>query len=356
MSIRIMPLGDSITSGSQSPDSGGYRVKLSQDFQAGGLAVDFVGEFQDGPSSLPDRDHEGKPFETAAHLVSIVPNLMTSYHPDAVLLMIGTQDVQNGALSSPSGSGALKSEIAQILDEIASKLPNTTVFLSTLPPLGSDENGHDDISAANTAIRSAASAAVNKGEHVVLVEQNLTTSDLIDGVHPNATGYCKLGDTWYDAVHSWDTGTSGLVGDEIFRFYNPSTHEHFYTESLGERSTLMSKSSWHYEGVAFHSDATADTGTEVFRFYDKRTHTHFFTASDAERQHIIATNSHYRYEGVGFYAYEDSGGGAHTPVYRFYNTNNHTHFYTASAQEQQHVAHDLPSYRYEGVAYWVDLA
>src|SRR4051794_14811905 len=82
MSIRIMPLGDSITSGSQSPDSGGYRVKLSQDFQAGGLSVDFVGEFQDGPSSLPDRDHEGKPFETAADLVSIVPNLMDTYRPD----------------------------------------------------------------------------------------------------------------------------------------------------------------------------------------------------------------------------------------------------------------------------------
>ncbi|MFB9413576.1 hypothetical protein ACFFSQ_36150, partial [Dactylosporangium matsuzakiense] len=55
--VRVMPLGDSITEGTQVP--GGYRIGLWQRLAAGGYRVDFVGSQYNGPSSLGDHDHEG---------------------------------------------------------------------------------------------------------------------------------------------------------------------------------------------------------------------------------------------------------------------------------------------------------
>ena len=46
-----------------------------------------------------------------------------------------------------------------------------------------------------------------------------------------------------------------------------------------------------------------------------------------------------------------------TPVYRFYNFTNNTHFFTNSAAERDHVIATWPNvYRYEGEAYWINPA
>src|SRR5947208_9439666 len=57
--VKVMPLGDSITEGTQVP--GGYRIGLWQRLAAGGYRVDFVGSQYNGPSNLGDHDHEGHP-------------------------------------------------------------------------------------------------------------------------------------------------------------------------------------------------------------------------------------------------------------------------------------------------------
>src|SRR5512139_1700018 len=57
--VRIMPLGDSITDGTQVP--GGYRIGLWQRLAATGHRVDFVGSQFNGPANLGDHDHEGHP-------------------------------------------------------------------------------------------------------------------------------------------------------------------------------------------------------------------------------------------------------------------------------------------------------
>jgi hypothetical protein len=41
-------------------------------------------------------------------------------------------------------------------------------------------------------------------------------------------------------------------------------------------------------------------------------------------------------------------------VHRFYDTATDSHFYTASEAERQVVAETLATYRYEGIAYYVD--
>jgi hypothetical protein len=55
--VRVMPLGDSITEGTQVP--GGYRIGLWQRTAAAGYRVDLVGSQFNGPTALGDHDHEG---------------------------------------------------------------------------------------------------------------------------------------------------------------------------------------------------------------------------------------------------------------------------------------------------------
>src|SRR4051794_10274205 len=57
--VRVIPLGDSITEGTQVP--GGYRIGLWQRVLAGGYRVDFVGSQFNGPARLGDPDPEGHP-------------------------------------------------------------------------------------------------------------------------------------------------------------------------------------------------------------------------------------------------------------------------------------------------------
>jgi lysophospholipase L1-like esterase len=120
-----MPLGDSITSGFKSSSEWGYRGPLWNKFSGQGLAIDYVGRYQDGPSSFVDPDHQGVIWETADGLIPLIPDLMTRYKPDIVLLMIGSNDISDGG-ETPS---QLHSEMKQILDRIVSKLPKTTVLV-----------------------------------------------------------------------------------------------------------------------------------------------------------------------------------------------------------------------------------
>ena len=60
-SLRIMPLGDSITRGDKSQDTAGYRGPLWTKLLAAGYNVDYVGTATDyaGTVSGMDVNHEG---------------------------------------------------------------------------------------------------------------------------------------------------------------------------------------------------------------------------------------------------------------------------------------------------------
>src|SRR5215210_793259 len=78
--VRIMPLGDSITS-----TNGSYRETLWWKLNQAGYTADFVGSYQD--IARPDPDHQGTPGQTAHDLVPLVPDLMARYSPSVVLLL-----------------------------------------------------------------------------------------------------------------------------------------------------------------------------------------------------------------------------------------------------------------------------
>src|SRR6476619_7099245 len=87
---KVMPLGDSITEGTQVP--GGYRIGLWQRLANGRYTVDLVGSQFNGPSALGDHDHEGHPGWRIDQIDANINGWLASAGPRTVLLHIGTND------------------------------------------------------------------------------------------------------------------------------------------------------------------------------------------------------------------------------------------------------------------------
>jgi len=65
--------------------------------------------------------------------------------------------------------------------------------------------------------------------------------------------------------------------------------------------------------VNIHERTTAFTGTSsVYRFYNTQTGTHFFTISESEKNYIIDTYPQFTFEGVAWYAYPPKGSSTDT--------------------------------------------
>jgi len=200
--VRVMPLGDSITEGTQVP--GGYRIGLWQRMAAAGYRVDLVGSQFNGPSGLGDHDHEGHPGWRIDQIDANIVGWLNTYQPHTVLLHIGTNDVlQNYNLSGAPG------RLSALIDHITAAAPAAEVFVATIIPLSN--SGQEAAGRTfNAAVPGIVQSKANAGKHVHLVDMHsaLTTGDLTDGIHPTATGYDKMAAAWYAALLS----VSGSIG------------------------------------------------------------------------------------------------------------------------------------------------
>jgi lysophospholipase L1-like esterase len=202
--VRVMPLGDSITEGTQVP--GGYRIGLWQRLTSNGYRVDFVGSQFNGPASLGDHDHEGHPGWRIDQIDANIVGWLQSFTPHSVLLHIGTNDVlQNFNLSTAPN------RLSTLIDHITNTAPTAEVFVAQITPLS---NANQDAAARtfNAAIPGIVQSKVNAGKHVHLVDMHsaLTTGDLTDGIHPTAGGYDKMAATWFTALRS----VPGSIGNQ----------------------------------------------------------------------------------------------------------------------------------------------
>lgn len=93
------------------------------------------------------------------------------------------------------------------------------------------------------------------------------------------------------------------------------------------------------------------TPTPVYRFYNSSTGAHFYTISESEKSTIQASMPSFRYEGVGFYVNRVNAAGL-SPVYRFFNRLTGVHFYTISNEERASIVAGSSSFNYEGIAYY----
>ncbi len=200
--VRVMPLGDSITEGTQVP--GGYRIGLWQRMASGGYQVDFVGSQFNGPAQLGDHDHEGHPGWRIDQIDANVVGWLNTYQPHTVLLHIGTNDVlQNYNVSTAPN------RLSTLIDHITATVPSAEVFVAQIIPLANA--GQDaTVRTFNAAIPAIVQSKVSAGKHVHLVDMHsaLTAADLTDGIHPTAAGYDKMAAVWNSALLS----VAGSIG------------------------------------------------------------------------------------------------------------------------------------------------
>lgn len=136
------------------------------------------------------------------------------------------------------------------------------------------------------------------------------------------------------------------ASSDMYRMYNPSNGEHFFTKDVGERDSLQ-RAGWKYEGVGW---TAPDFGYDVFRLYNPKAGDHHYTMNYGER--LMLVRSGWKFEGVGWY----SDTNKMVPIHRAYNSNAKTgsHNYTASISEHNFLLAN--GWKHEGIGwYGVDV-
>ena len=202
----VMPLGDSITYGEGSADSGGYRTHLWNKFMNSGYKVKFVGSLSSGPCGIGTHN-EGHPGSRIDQLSTHVVRWLTKYRPQVILLLIGTNDIvqAHDVKNAPH-------RLNFLIDQITSTLPNSTLVVASIPSLDnmklyargfcSSVDFGENVMSYNTAIPGIVQSKVTQGKYVYYVDMYdaIPVCDVEDGIHPNDVGYASMANVWYFAL------------------------------------------------------------------------------------------------------------------------------------------------------------
>ncbi len=194
--IRIMPLGDSITYGQGSTDYGGYRLPLWHDLSTLGAHITFVGSVQKGPADFPN-ENEGHPGWTIRKIAAQVVSWLQTYQPQIILLHIGTNDfVKN------DDPGHATARLQSLIEQITSTLPDATLIVAQIIPLGRNPQLNAEVVSYNRAIPSIVQAEAAKGRYVQYVDMYDAVSPtlLVDGIHPDNLAYTLMAQVWANAL------------------------------------------------------------------------------------------------------------------------------------------------------------
>jgi hypothetical protein len=193
---RILPLGDSITYGVGS--EGGYRVELFRKALAAGRSITFLGSQRNGPEAVGDvsfpQQHEGHGGLRIDQLMSFIPKPALRESPHIVLLMIGANDIvqDHDVANAPQRLG-------ELVDRLTDAEPAALIVVAKLTPF---RTGDSQVATYNEALDPVIEARAAEGKHVQLVDMftGFPDSELGDDVHPNASGYERIAETWYTAI------------------------------------------------------------------------------------------------------------------------------------------------------------
>jgi acyl-CoA thioesterase I len=198
--VRIMPLGDSVTSGLDG--SASYRYWLWKQLQAKGFNVDFVGTLwgvgADGASGIYpdfDQDHEGHFGATTDDILNGIGDWAAQTQPQVVLLLIGGNDFQNGAAPQQvlDNTGA-------IINTLRSVNPNVAVLWAMLPQAPDQRAPDQAYNRGVSRLARAWSTPHSPIRAVDLWSGFSPAKDTLDGQHPNALGERMLAARFYAAL------------------------------------------------------------------------------------------------------------------------------------------------------------
>ena len=190
-SLRVMPLGDSLTIGKQVNQTGGYRRPLLNILQSNGYNVTYLGTKTD-EGMLRHDGHEGWSIEKMIDSVQEIFDRV-NIEPDVILLTIGGYDV--GKLESDLDD--FVEQFTKLIDRITMSKPFAHILASTLTPQ-SDHN----VTMFNQLIKGSVDQQTAAGKRVSLVDMYdaFTVADLVDDVHPSDAGYESMANIWVEKI------------------------------------------------------------------------------------------------------------------------------------------------------------
>ena len=222
--VRILPLGDSITQGGYF-NSASYRYPLWEQLQqAGDSDIDFVGShnivYNEGSGnpdlanypnyySSFDRDNDGYWGYRTDQVLPLMPSIAAAARPDIVMLMLGTNDL--GQMGQ-AGVAPAAANLGRIIDGLRAVNPAVDVLLAEIIPIGPDASGTGSyyttgsawVSEFNAQVVAVAAAKNTPQSPVVVVDQftgfNMSTDVSSDGVHPSRAGESRIANNFFQAL------------------------------------------------------------------------------------------------------------------------------------------------------------
>lgn len=206
--VKIMPLGDSWTSGHGGYAS--YRYDLWFYLKDAGFDVDFVGDLDETyhgvltiryPEYLTtfDRDHSGYWGYQTHQLISIGRIGSLSHQPEIVLLWAGGNDLWN---HGEAGVANARSGLREIIEDIRSVVPGITILLGQLTPYKDRGGGY--VESLNSAIANLASELDSSQSPVILVDHatgfDIGSMTQDDNVHHNLAGEAWVAENWFEVL------------------------------------------------------------------------------------------------------------------------------------------------------------
>lgn len=213
--LRVLPLGDSITYGFQSTNGAGYRgLFYALATQPNQYKVDMIGSVKSG--DMADSDNEGHNGATISEISSFADRSLRQ-RPNVVLLHAGTNDMNDDA----SAAGAVD-RLTGLIDKILTQCPDAAVLVARIVA-SSDAATQNRINAFNDGVEAAVETRAASGKHVelMIMDAVVTAEYLSDGIHPNDEGYDRMGIHWWNGLQqAYFNGWLKDTGKHIFRLSN----------------------------------------------------------------------------------------------------------------------------------------
>jgi lysophospholipase L1-like esterase len=198
--VRVMPLGDSITG---SP--GCWRQLLWSRLQGTGYTnVDFVGMLDTstycGTPFDGDNEGHGGFLATNIYRQNQLPGWLSASNPDVVMVQLGTNDVWSNL--SPS---TILTAFSGLVDQMRASNPTMRIVVAQILPMNPSncpDCGQRAV-AFNAAIPAWAAGKSTAASPITVVDTWTginTATDTSDGVHPNDAGNQKISQAWYPAL------------------------------------------------------------------------------------------------------------------------------------------------------------
>jgi lysophospholipase L1-like esterase len=219
--LRIMPLGNSITEGTtgyttSEGDRKSYRQTLYSLLVNAGYNFDFVGHKSTGYNHIPDANHAGIPGSRDQYVVRLLQDgydlrwgvhttggqpYLDVYPADLILLHIGTNDITHGEGASPASVSAILDEI----DAWEARTGNPVTVIVARIINRKDYNltttQYNNNVAAMVAARNDPSISMVDIENGAGIDYP-TEMHPEDGIHPNESAYSKMGQKWFEAIQA----------------------------------------------------------------------------------------------------------------------------------------------------------